>query len=264
MKEPQAFYEVDNCLYLNENHLLCGESLKILSEQMRTQSVKWIQMDAQVAGIFADAVVNGELSSIESVHYLELVGQVPEHKKEILRQHFSCPIREAYYDPAFGYIAYENREGNLQVDDANVYLEILQEGQVAEEDVIGDICLTSLYNHVTPLVRFLIGTKGTVIRDVHGNLILKYENQLMDRYVYTRDQNRIPVDLILKPVECINEKIGNIILRAQVLQNESGQVNVTMWLEHSYHGWKDEVAAMFREYVDKEISDEIQFEINVE
>jgi phenylacetate-CoA ligase len=84
------------------------------------------------------------------------------HQRACLEQVFSCRAFVQYGAEEFGPIAYECPEGSLHVVAENVHVE---QEPGSERDGRGGLLITSLNNHVMPLIRYRLGDVGILSAD---------------------------------------------------------------------------------------------------
>lgn len=77
---------------------------------------------------------------------------------------FACPVYDIYGSTEFKEVAWEcpSCEG-YHINEDEVFVEVLNDGQPARMGEVGDIVLTDLRNKVMPLIRYSIGDKGMLI-----------------------------------------------------------------------------------------------------
>lgn len=97
-----------------------------------------------------------------------------EDDKLLMEQQFNVPIINEYGASELGLIAFQNNEGDFQVDDELLFVEILNdEGKVVPDGEVGRIVVTALYNKAHPFIRYEIGDMGAITRHKStGKLIL--------------------------------------------------------------------------------------------
>ena len=84
------------------------------------------------------------------------------HYHRAMEQAFQCPVYERYATMETGLVAHECAEGrSLHVPAEGILAEIVRpDGSPAAPGEIGDVLLTSLRNHATPLVRYRVGDRA--------------------------------------------------------------------------------------------------------
>ena len=84
-----------------------------------------------------------------------------ESDKKLLEKQFGIPIINEYGASELDLIAFENPEGDWQVNSETLFLEILDENdQVLPYGKEGRIVITSLFNKANPFIRYDIGDIG--------------------------------------------------------------------------------------------------------
>ena len=84
------------------------------------------------------------------------------HYRKAMEQAFQCRVYERYATMETGLIAHECPEsGSLHVPAEGLLTEIVRpDGSPAAPGEIGDVLLTSLRNHATPLIRYRVGDRA--------------------------------------------------------------------------------------------------------
>lgn len=84
-----------------------------------------------------------------------------EEDKILLEKHLGIPIVNEYGASELDLIAFENPQGNWQVNSETLFVEILdQNNKAVPNGVEGKIVITSLYNKAHPFIRYEIGDLG--------------------------------------------------------------------------------------------------------
>ena len=84
-----------------------------------------------------------------------------ENDKRLLEKQFGIPIVNEYGASELDLIAFQNKEGEWQVNSETVFVEILDENNKAVPNGIsGRIVITSLFNKAHPFIRYDIGDIG--------------------------------------------------------------------------------------------------------
>jgi phenylacetate-CoA ligase len=86
-----------------------------------------------------------------------------ESDKKLLEKQFGIPIINEYGASELDLIAFENPEGEWQVNSETLFVEILDDNnQPVPNGVEGRIVITSLYNKAHPFIRYEIGDIGVL------------------------------------------------------------------------------------------------------
>ncbi len=86
-----------------------------------------------------------------------------EEDKQLLEKQFGIPIVNEYGASELDLIAFQNPEGQWQVNSETLFVEILDENnQVVPNGTSGRIVITSLFNKAHPFIRYDIGDIGVL------------------------------------------------------------------------------------------------------
>lgn len=92
-----------------------------------------------------------------------------ESDKKLLEKQFGIPIINEYGASELDLIAFENPQGEWQVNSETLFIEILDENnQVLPYGKEGRIVITSLFNKANPFIRYDIGDIGILDEKVHS------------------------------------------------------------------------------------------------
>ncbi len=84
-----------------------------------------------------------------------------EVDKLLLEKQFGIPIINEYGASELDLIAFQNQDGELQVNSETLFVEIVDDhGNILPNGVAGRIVITSLYNKAHPFIRYDIGDVG--------------------------------------------------------------------------------------------------------
>ncbi|MFC7356127.1 phenylacetate--CoA ligase family protein [Jejudonia soesokkakensis] len=86
-----------------------------------------------------------------------------EDDKKLMEQQLGVPVINEYGASELDLIAFTNKEGNLQLNNQTVFVEIVDSnGNVVPHGQTGHIVVTSFYNKAHPFIRYDIGDLGTI------------------------------------------------------------------------------------------------------
>ena len=103
---------------------------------------------------------------LPSLQYIEVTGEMfLFSQKKRLEKVFSCVVKSHYGSMEVSTIGYEEDSGLYRLLESSTYLEILDDtGEAVEDNVEGNIYVTSLHNHAMPIIRYGLGDRGKIIK----------------------------------------------------------------------------------------------------
>jgi phenylacetate-CoA ligase len=105
----------------------------------------------------------------------------------LLEEWLGIPVINEYGASEVGLIAMQNAQGDFEINQQNLYVEVVdEENQPVPDGAIGSILVTDLYNKAHPMVRYEIGDLGSLQTLENGTRVLKV---LQGR---TSDMARLP------------------------------------------------------------------------
>ncbi|AGC76496.1 phenylacetate-CoA ligase [Nonlabens dokdonensis] len=105
----------------------------------------------------------------------------------LLEEWLGIPVVNEYGASEIGLIAMQNSKGDFEVNQQNLFVEIVDENnQPLQDGVVGRILITDLFNKAHPMIRYEIGDLGSLETLENGTRILK---ELQGR---TSDIARLP------------------------------------------------------------------------
>ncbi len=215
---------------------------------------RWMMLQPTVAQLLARCAVENGLPRPERLAYIELSGETLfAPVREEIERFFGCHVVNQYGCMEVNCVAFECKDKRLHLLPGNAYLEVLRDGVPAKDGEAGELYVTSLHNHAMPFVRYKTGDRGILRREGctcgGGRPVLELLSGRVGDFVLLADGTRLPSYLFLRPVEHINERIGNIIRQFQVVQTGIGQFTVRLSVHPSYLGWKDTIRELFLEHL---------------
>lgn len=226
----------------------------------------WLMMQPSIALLFSNVIRKNKLPKIESLTYMELTGEyLTGTVREEIEAAFQCTVSNQYGCNEANSIASECPNKKLHLNSSNVYVEILKEGRAVPMGEEGDIYITTLENQAMPFIRYRIGEKG-ILHDSAScscgckDMVLELKNGRDGVPVTTENQEQIPSYIFIRPIEYINEKVGNIIKQFQIVQHDINQFTVKLVIKASYMNWKDTIKEVFLEELQEEALRNAQWE----
>ncbi|MCR5796313.1 MAG: AMP-binding protein [Eubacterium sp.] len=210
----------------------------------------WMVLHPSFASVLCrELKSSGSLNSksFKSIKYIELTGEhASENLKQELRKLFSCEVRSHYGSIEVSSIGYEYGDDYMLYDNTT-FLEVLDdEGRTVEDGVVGNLYVTSLHNHVMPIVRYGLGDRGYIYtREVDGRKcrLVHLEKYRKNDYIVLKDGTRLIPDGLMKPVEAINHATENSVLQVVIEQDEE-VIRVCAVLDDDFEEYEFEVNYM--------------------
>ena len=228
------------------------ERIREIFDQILEFDPKWMTLQPSIAILLSQRIIEDHLPPVKSLTYMELSGEVlTAEMKTYIQAAFHCQIANQYGCNEADSIALECPYGHMHLITSNVYIEIMKEDKPQDIGEKGNICVTCLNNYAMPFIRYDTGDAGRIRNDIvcecgNPNPVLELTKGRDNDFVLDSSGFRIPAYIFYRPIEYINEKIGNIILQYQVIQNAIDDFSVKMVIPDTYAGWKDELGHIFK------------------
>lgn len=199
--------------------------IRDIYHEMEKFQPRYLIIEPSIAVLFSRCKKKYHFKDIESICYVELTGEYlyNEVRKEI-EDCFKCNIANQYGAYEVNSIAYECPYGNMHCMSKNVYVEILNKKREKVSDgVEGEICVTSLTNRTMPFIRYMIGDRGKICKNITckcGNLspILHLVSARSNDYIRCKDGSDMHYSVFVKAVENTNKVLNNPIIQFQIRQ----------------------------------------------
>jgi phenylacetate-CoA ligase len=232
------------------------EKWKSICIKIATFQPKWMILQPSTAMLLGEKFRANGISIPASLKYIELTGEyLFEHTRREIENMFKCNIGNQYGCNEANSIAFECQEKTMHIMASNVFVEVLKDGKPVEYGEVGDIHITSLTNYAMPFIRYAIGDRGRLLRNEcscgYRNDCFEIISGRVNEFVITKDGNRILPYTFLRPIENINERIGNIIRQFQIVQENYDRFCVKLVIKPSYSGWKESIHDMFLRYLNE-------------
>jgi Coenzyme F390 synthetase len=251
MEEKDIMISSNNRSIGFSKNSLTDDRLKEIYLKILDFSPKYILGQPSMLLLLAKCKKDYDLPDINSLVYIELTGEMlfDYARKEIMST-FNCIVANQYGCNEANSIAYECPCGNMHIMESNVYVEILNDSKNTMDGEEGEIYITSLTNYAMPFIRYDIGDIGYIEANKkcecgNNSPILHLTKGRNNDFVLMEDGKFTPAYIFVRPIEFINEKIGNIIYQFQVIQNDINNFTVRLTINKNYNGWKNEIEKLF-------------------
>jgi len=153
-----------------------------------------------------------------SIKYIEFTGEyLEESVRKRVESTFNCYTANQYGTKEVNSIAYECPYGRMHIMSDNVYIE------VQGEDDEGDIYITTLQNHVMPMIRYKLNDTGKIIRNYRCQCgiisdILELNQRISDDMIMQNDGTNLNPRVLIDKFCAINCETQGEILQYQIRQ----------------------------------------------
>lgn len=236
---PCAFYQERNRLFICKDQLI-GNKIVQTVRFMEEFDPEWIQMEEAVAEILMEYYENYTERGLRP-QYIEIINSDNEILSRRLMEQFGCIVRRTCNSLLFGTFAYEDSRGRL----------LLLNENVTANGNDGGILLSTKSNRAMPVLNYPVKYKIHSAEGYEGEERFEIipQSSHVHRLFFLPEVGKICADLLYRPIEFINERIGKIINQVQILQQEDLSFSVNMNLNPSYAGWRDEIKKIFGQYI---------------
>ncbi len=258
----------DEKFRLHKNTLIFSKSnlddnrLKEIYAQMLEFSPRWILIHPGIASLLCDLVEKEQFPAISSVVYVELTGEmVLDQLKKRIEKDFSCNVKCHYGTMEVSTIGYEEGE-YYKINETSTFVEVLdKDGMPVPEGETGNIYVTSLHNYAMPFVRYGTGDRGQLLtKEIEGKKVklLKLTKARKNDFLNLPDGRKIPPDILLKPIEIINEVYENVVFQFQVRQTEKDHLLLTIVMDDEF--LKDDLVQFYKEMLTESWAYQMHFD----
>ncbi len=162
---------------------------------------------------------------IEKIKLIELAGEyVVKNQREHIEKVFKCPVANQYGSREVWGIAYECPEGKMHVISENVDVEILDDNNnVLPYGEEGKVCVTSKINYSMPIIRYLVGDTGKLVKSENCSCglcddILELNTGRAGDVIYLQDGSTMKSVFLFQVMSYINKE-ESIVEQFQIRQN---------------------------------------------
>lgn len=126
--------------------------------------------------------------------------------------------------------------GIYRIFENSVYIEVIgRDGKVLQEGETGDIYVTSLHNRAMPVIRYGTGDQGRIVTGKDGRRGIELKRARKNDLLYISEGHQIPPDVLLGPVEQINQAMGLMIYQFRVVQQSLHSLLVKVVLDEEMY-----------------------------
>lgn len=244
-----TFYEEkDNMIGFSKSSLSDERMMEIYNKLLEFKPV-WMNIQPSIAMIFANFIEQNRLESIPSLRYIEFTGEMLfNNVKNKVKDVFKCKVANQYGCYEANSIAYECPCGNMHCMDDNVYVEIIDNDgkNVVEEE--GKVIITTLNNHAMPFIRYEVGDRGKLHKNVKcecGNKshILELKSGRICDYAIMKDGSKVNSYVFVRAIDKVNLQCSNVIRQFQIIQKDFDYFLVNLILDDDIvdEGWGERI-----------------------
>ena len=208
----------------------------------------WMMVQPSIALLLAEIAATGKLPPLRSLKYIEIHGELlTDGVREIIEGVFRCKTANIYGCVEVNWIAIDRGQDRLHCLTSNVFVEIIKDGVPAPYGQEGEIYVTSLCNHAMPFIRYQTGDTGILHKDGQSGLCcIELTSGRISQYVVTKKDN-LPSYVFQRPIETINNKLGNAVRQFRVTQNGIDDFSVELSLAASNPELEKSISRLFLE-----------------
>lgn len=250
----EGFVQDRHCLAVSREYLYNG-CLSDAYERILEYDPVWMILQPSVALLLCEEAVRRGTPS--ALRYIEMTGEYLETgARERIKKVFSCQVADQYGSKEVNSIAFECPEGRMHVMSDNVYVETV-DGPCGDE-----ICVTSLQNHVMPLIRFNLEDRGRLQKEVScpcgrcGD-VLELEAGRSNDWIKRKDGGRLHAYALMQIVQRLNYMLEGMIIQYQIEQRDYDKFLVRLVLEEE--GQEEEIQQVLQEG----FSERLQYPVQV-
>lgn len=231
LKDQQEYRIVQSQMMISKQNLTKERLLSVYEKILEFDPV-WFLIHPGIASMLLQIVKENKLPIPSNLKYIELTGEmVLEGLKEEMQKTFRCKVRCHYGTMEVNTIGIED-EGVYRVFQNSVYVEVIDaDGNLARDGQYGDIYVTSLHNKAMPVIRYGTGDKGKVILSNDGKQQIELKQARKNDFVDIPSGYQIPPDVLLGPVEAINQAMGLMVYQFQVVQQSHNSLVIKVVLD---------------------------------
>ncbi len=240
-----------NKITFNRNNL-DKEKIEKIYKEIYAFDPKWMMLQPSNAMLLAQCIEEKKLPKLRNLQFIELNGETLfENVRQQLKQVFECVIANLYGCAESNTISYECPNGHMHICKSGVHIEILDDVQKPVTDgTEGNIYITTFCNHAMPFIRYNTGDKGRILKNVVcecGNKgpVLELTAGRANDYAIDRYGEKVLASVFVRPIEFVNERIGQIINQFQVIQRDIDHFTVKLVVKKRYFNWQEAIKKMY-------------------
>jgi len=253
----QEDYQINGNKMLISKQKLNREKLIRIYQKMEEFNPSWLLVHPGIAQMILQMVKEEQLPILPNLKYIELTGEmVTAGLKQSLEKVFSCQVRSHYGTMEVSTIGYEYQE-TYQLFNQSTYVEIIDNnGQLVNDGEYGEVYVTSLHNHAMPFVRYGIGDVGRIVMRDITKTKLELKHARKNDLLMPDGSSKLP-DVLLGPVEQINQCMERMIYQFQVFQQTRDSLLINVVLDNDMEG--GEFEKLYQKLFEEEWKEEFKW-----
>ena len=236
LENEQEIYRKGNKLgFLKSNLDISG--IKQIYEEMLEFQPKWMLLQPSIGVMLCECIEKFGLKHIESLKYIEMSGEIlTDSVRKLVKKAFGCTIANQYGANEFNSIAYECPKGNMHLMEQNVYVEVMNNKKRVEDEIEGELCITTKTNSAMPLIRYAIGDTGIIKNKRctcgNKNKILELTSGRVSDYILCEDGSKLSSYIFVRGMDVVNYELDNVIKQFQIIQQNINQFNIVLVIDY--------------------------------
>ncbi len=199
---------------------------------------QWMILHPAMAALLLHQIRKKGLSVPKFVRYVELTGEmVFEGLKKEIETCWGCVVKMHYGTMEVQSIGYEEG-GRYRLYDQTTYIEILDDtGQEVKEGEFGNIYVTSLHNYTMPFVRYGTGDIGRIQKGQWNGKMIRFlvlDKARKNDTISLESGEKVPADVLLKPIEMINGYYQHVIYQFQAVQSSISRMEIQVVMDEEF------------------------------
>ncbi|MBP3702599.1 MAG: phenylacetate--CoA ligase family protein [Lachnospiraceae bacterium] len=258
----EMFVYEKNSLLISKTDLSDAGLLKIY-EKMAEFQPKWLLLQPSMAFLLCEIKKKNKLPEIPSITYIELTGEmcIPMGEK-VIEDSFLCTVKKHYGTMEVNTIGYETEKRNIyRIFSSSTMIETLNEkGETVSEGEIGKIYVSSLHNYAMPVIRYETGDRGRLFTKNEKGRSVQYIELMKARQndlLLLRNGKEIPPDILLNPIEFINQWNENAVLQLQAVQLSLEELELHIVLDEELN--RQKFASLYLQQLEGVFSEKFKF-----
>ncbi|MDD2492319.1 MAG: hypothetical protein PHY83_00070 [Bacilli bacterium] len=257
LQNIDKFQTLQEVILLNRNVLTLNKNfdsdIHIVNyiQKINMFKPKWMQVQPSVILKMIKIMEKNNLKLPSCIKYIELNGEyITNDQKKLIKEYFNVDVADMYGANEVNSIALENLNGELEVLNDNVYVELNEENE---------ILITNLHNFLFPMIRYNIGDLVDIYLNDEQRQCLRIKKARILHSIILNKEKEFSPYIIIHAIETVSQILHDSIIQFKIYQNKIGKINIYLDLKNNYLNWEETI----REEITKEIKKYVDLDINV-